>query len=169
MNYTASLAILAGIVVLVLATGQQRHHFDLSGRVPEAKLDPAPYASWAHEHWVWLTSNQANQASNTELVLDYLARDIPVGGLNCDSLWSTGVNNFEWNAAKYPDPKGMISQMHNLGVHVILWATSMVNNDSGLYDYAKQHEYLLSDGELIKVWILLSIFGGTILMFVLLL
>lgn len=33
---------------------------------------------WAHSHWVWLSSSQANQVTETELVQGYLSRNIPV-------------------------------------------------------------------------------------------
>ena len=57
----------------------------------------ALYADWAHKHWVWLNKNVQNQERILELVNDYLVRDIPVGAVDIDSEWSTGVNNFVWN------------------------------------------------------------------------
>jgi alpha-glucosidase (family GH31 glycosyl hydrolase) len=64
---------------------------------------------------------RADQTKDLQLVNDYLDRDIPVGGLEIDSLWSTGVNNFLWDTTKYPDAKGMINTLHQQGVRVILW------------------------------------------------
>lgn len=48
------------------------------------------YPDWAHDHWVWLASSQANQSNELQLVKDYLARDIPVGAVDIDSQWETG-------------------------------------------------------------------------------
>jgi hypothetical protein len=48
------------------------------------------YPDWAHDHWVWLSNTEANQASELQLVRDYLARDVPVGAVDIDSEWETG-------------------------------------------------------------------------------
>jgi alpha-glucosidase (family GH31 glycosyl hydrolase) len=40
----------------------------------------------------------------------------------------------------------MIEQFHSMGVRVICWITSLVNNDSSNYQYGKDHMYFLSDG-----------------------
>ena len=36
------------------------------------------------------------------MVKTYLKNDIPVGGINIDSRWSTAVNNFKWDLKKFP-------------------------------------------------------------------
>lgn len=43
-----------------------------------------------------------------DLVKGYLDRGIKVGGVNIDSGWSTGYNNFIWDNTKFPDPKKLI-------------------------------------------------------------
>ncbi len=65
--------------------------------VPPVSLPSAPYVEWAHTHFIWLNGKSQTQTLLTQLVSDYLQRDIPVGGINIDSAWSTGYNNFIWN------------------------------------------------------------------------
>ena len=44
----------------------------------QSTLDGAAYPAWAHHHWVWLVSFDANQTSELDLVNGYLIRNIPV-------------------------------------------------------------------------------------------
>eukprot|EP01100_Stratorugosa_tubuloviscum_P007366 TRINITY_DN3076_c0_g1_i1.p1 TRINITY_DN3076_c0_g1~~TRINITY_DN3076_c0_g1_i1.p1 ORF type:complete len:621 (-),score=259.19 TRINITY_DN3076_c0_g1_i1:60-1853(-) len=120
--------------------------------VPPSNALAALYPEWAHYHWVWLSSSQANQQAEIQLVEDYLSHNISVGCVNIDSAWSTGFNDFIFNTAKYPDPQGMIDHFHSLNVRVILWVTSMINIDSPNYQYGKEHNYYLNKGKTVNWW-----------------
>jgi alpha-D-xyloside xylohydrolase/trinucleotide repeat-containing gene 6 protein len=74
----------------------------LAGRFPEAPA-AAPYASWAHSHFVWLDSAQSNQVNVSNLVEGYQKHNITVGAIDIDSAWSTGFNNFVTDTVKFPD------------------------------------------------------------------
>lgn len=104
----------------------------------------APYASWAHSHWVWQNGGTQTQASLEDMVKQYTRRGIPVGALNIDSDWATGSNNFIWNKKKFPNPKSLINTMHQQNIRVIAWVTSVVNNDSSNYAEGKQKGYFLN-------------------------
>lgn len=56
----------------------------------------APYAPWAHSHWVWLSSGggRSNQTSVVQFAKEFLMRNISVGAVDVDSGWATGFNNF---------------------------------------------------------------------------
>lgn len=119
--------------------------------VPASSVPEALYPEWAHYHQVWLASGH-NQSDCEQLVRDYLSYNISVGGTDIDSEWSSGINNFEWDTKKFPDAATFVDNMHQLGVRVILWATSMIDTDSSNYAYAKQNDYMLSKGKPIKWW-----------------
>ena len=120
--------------------------------VSPSNVPNALYPSWAHSHWVWLASGQANQSSEIALVNGYLDRNVPVGGVDIDSQWATGDNDFIWNTDKYPQPKQMIQTFHDLDIRVILWTTSLVDTDSPNYQYGKENNYYLNHGRTIKWW-----------------
>lgn len=82
------------------------------------------------------------------LILD----GIKVGGALIDSAWSTGFNNFEWDKKKFPHPEDIVTKLHSKGIRVILWVTSMINNDTNIYEEAKKNNYLLNNGKLAKWW-----------------
>eukprot|EP00117_Sycon_ciliatum_P022321 scpid86543/ scgid19292/ len=102
----------------------------------------APYAEWAHYHWVWLSNDRASQAAMTEYAAEYRNRSIRVGAVNMDSRWETGFNNFKFNS-KYPNVTGMVEHFHGEDVRVIFWITSMVDVDSDNYQDGDKHGYFI--------------------------
>lgn len=89
--------------------------------VPPSSTPPTNYQKWAHYHWVWLKNDLGNQANETALIQGYKDINVPVGALNIDSEWATQFNNFVVDTNKFPDFKGLVDQMHNDGIKVILW------------------------------------------------
>jgi alpha-glucosidase (family GH31 glycosyl hydrolase) len=112
-----------------------------------SRLAGAAYPEWAHYHLVWLAPRESNQTSNLALVHDYIAHNIIVGGLNIDSEWSTGDSNFIWDTNKFPNSTEMVSEVHALGVRVMLWVTSLIDNVSSNYKEALAKGYLVSKGK----------------------
>jgi hypothetical protein len=64
---------------------------------PATSVPKALYADWAHKHWIWINAGKQNQTALLQYADDYLAHDIPVGTIDIDSEWSTGINNFVWD------------------------------------------------------------------------
>ena len=80
----------------------------------EPEPDPAPpWPQWAWEHWVW--EDESTQESVLTLVDGYLDRGIPVSAVIVDSPWAIGYNDFEWDNELYPDPQGMVDDLHERG------------------------------------------------------
>lgn len=65
---------------------------------------------------VWLDNSRSNQAACTAYVADYFAHNITVGGLDIDSGWSTGYNNFIIDTGKFANMTQLVNQMHAQGV-----------------------------------------------------
>jgi alpha-glucosidase (family GH31 glycosyl hydrolase) len=114
--------------------------------VPSALLLPSPYQRWAHEHWVWNHNSKSDQVDVLQLIEDYAAHDIKVGGVNIDSTWETAFNNFHVDEDKFPDFESMVKTIHDKhDIRLILWATSFVNEDNPDYQYAVDEKYLVRD------------------------
>jgi hypothetical protein len=111
-----------------------------------ASFDPAPYAIWAHSHFVWLDSTRSNEANVTSFVASFLAHNITVGAVDIDSGWSTGFNDFVVDTAKFPTFPSLVSSLHAQGMRVILWMTSMVDTDSSNYNAALANDYFIRNG-----------------------
>lgn len=98
-------------------------------------------------HWVWLHNSEVSQENILALVDGYKSRGIPVGAVNIDSTWATEFNNFVVNTNKFPDFAGMVKQLHDQDVKVILWATSMVNVENPDYQMAVDNNFLVRDSK----------------------
>ncbi|WP_221031319.1 TIM-barrel domain-containing protein [Actomonas aquatica] len=91
--------------------------------------NPPPVPYWAFRPWVW--EDNGNTAETTLSLVDgYKARDIPVGAVIIDSPWSTAYNDFNWDPARYPDPRGLVDALHDRGIKVVMWLTGTVNETS---------------------------------------
>eukprot|EP00004_Rigifila_ramosa_P005423 TRINITY_DN1593_c1_g1_i2.p1 TRINITY_DN1593_c1_g1~~TRINITY_DN1593_c1_g1_i2.p1 ORF type:complete len:579 (-),score=136.73 TRINITY_DN1593_c1_g1_i2:202-1902(-) len=121
---------------------------------PASDVAEAPYADWAHHHWIWLHNAEHNQNNNTQIIQEYLARGIRVGAYNIDSRWDIGGRgSFEFDPERYPDPQAMLNYIRlELGLRVTLWTTSVINIDSPTYQYAFDNNYFYNDGNTIDWW-----------------
>jgi len=119
------------------------------GNAPPS-LQPPDWPVWVHEHWVW--ENEGTQESITEMVEEYRALGIPVGAIIIDRPWSTGVNNFVPHPEQYPDLAAYVKKWHDMDLRVMIWATSVVNEDSPNFQEAYDNGYFLSGGKTVKWW-----------------
>lgn len=105
----------------------------------------APWPSWIMEPWVW--EDESTQESAMALVDGYLERDIPVGAIIIDSPWATGYSTYDWDPELYPDPQGMVDELHAKGVKVFVWTVPGINLDEPeLYNYAAERGYFMTGG-----------------------
>lgn len=83
-----------------------------------AKL-PAP---WALGPWIWRDENKDQNE-----VLDDIATlrrlDLATSGIWIDRPYARAVNTFDFDPAKFADPRAMIAQAHAAGLRVALWST----------------------------------------------
>lgn len=61
---------------------------------PLESYGAAPYPEYAHHHLVWINGEKQSQQGIINLVNSYLANGIPVGSVDLEAGWSTGINNF---------------------------------------------------------------------------
>lgn len=86
-----------------------------------------------------------------EKVLSY-ARGIVESGfepgvLLIDDGWSKDYGDWVFQKEKFPDPKGMIRELHSLGFKVVLWLCPFVNETTDSYPILLEKGGLLVDGE----------------------
>jgi len=115
--------------------------FPASGLMPDSLLFKAPQ----YNTWIELNFNQ-----NQEDVLKY-AKAIVDNGLSpgvfmIDDTWQEDYGVWDFHPGRFPDPKGMIDQMHEMGFKVMLWICPFVSADqSRLYYKLKGEKALLLD------------------------
>jgi len=104
----------------------------------------APWPEWAFSHWVW--EDESTEESLWEMVDGYEAAGIPVGAVIIDSPWETGYNTLEWDTELFPDPEGMIEELHDREIRVFMWITAAINTDEEeLYAEAADAGYFMQE------------------------
>lgn len=97
---------------------------------PEATrvLGQAHTPRWAFEPWI--SKDISDRADTYAYVDGFRERGIPVGAVVLDSPWETHYNTFVPNPSRYGDFPGLVNDMHARNVKVVLWITSLVNEQS---------------------------------------
>jgi len=94
----------------------------------EAAAPPIHTPRWALRPWI---SKDISDRDDTYTFVDgFIERGIPVAAVVIDSPWEKNYNTFEPNPTRYPDFGGMVGDMSDRGVRVVLWTTQMLNQSS---------------------------------------
>ncbi|MEO9146495.1 MAG: glycoside hydrolase family 31 protein [Ginsengibacter sp.] len=125
------------------------HFFPTTGRWPDSLLITAPQ----YNLWIELQYNP-----NQKDVLNYADKVLqsgwPAGVLMIDDNWSNYYGEFDFDKAKFPDAKNMISQLHQEGFKVMVWICPFISPDSKEFRELLAKKYLLfdNDGDEKKEW-----------------
>ena len=104
--------------------GASREHFPFTGKVPPLKFfETAQYNTWMEFDY-----NQ-NQKGILEYAHAIIDKGYTPGIIMIDEGWHTRYGLWEFDLAKFPDPKGMIDELHSLGFTVMLWIVPMFTAD----------------------------------------
>lgn len=90
--------------------------------LPEPRLHTP---RWAFRPWI--SKDISDRADTYAFVKGFEDRDIPVGAVVLDSPWETNYNTFVPNPKRYGDFPGMIKDLHDKQIKLVLWTTQMVN------------------------------------------
>ena len=92
-----------------------RDYFAASGK-------PRPPPPWALGPWIW-RNESADQAEVEDDIAKIRELDLATSGIWIDRPYASAVNTFDFDAPRFPDPKGMIARAHAAGLRVALWST----------------------------------------------
>jgi myogenesis-regulating glycosidase len=98
------------------------------------------YTTWV-EHKV-----PTDQAKVLEFAQAIKKNDLPCGVIEIDDKWEAKYGDMQFDAAKFPDPKKLVDQIHKLGMRVTLWVHPFVNTDSATFAKFRDDPRLLHDG-----------------------
>lgn len=108
---------------------------------------PGLPAVWAYGPLLWRDENR-DQAQVLDDIQQIRTLDLATSGIWFDRPYATGVNTFDWDAAKFPTPHTMLDALHAAGLRYAIWHTPYVapaNNDqdpAGEFNaYAAQHGF----------------------------
>ena len=98
------------------------HPLDVTRRYYDVTGDPVLPARWALGPLVWRDENddQAQFEADLNAIRDL---DLATTAVWIDRPYATGVNTFDFDPVKFPNPTQMLDLAHALGLRVSLWHT----------------------------------------------
>ncbi|MEI8291107.1 MAG: glycoside hydrolase family 31 protein, partial [Verrucomicrobiota bacterium] len=98
--------------------------FPPSGRIPDELLFSKPQ----YNTWIELTYYQ-NQNDVLKYARGILDHGFPPGVLMIDDTWQEDYGRWNFDAARFPNPKQMMDELHGLGFKVMLWMCPFISPD----------------------------------------
>ncbi len=98
--------------------------FPPSGRTPDELL----FAKPQYNTWIELTYNQ-NQADVLKYARAILANGFPPGVLMIDDTWQENYGVWNFHPGRFPDPRRMLDELHQMGFKVMVWICPFVSAD----------------------------------------
>ena len=116
--------------------------FPSSGKWPDSLLVKAPQ----YNLWIELIYNP-NQKDVLNYAQQVIKNGFPVGVLMIDANYSNYYGHFDFDRAKFPDPKALIDQLHSMGFKVMVWICPFISPDSEPFRELSRKKLLLLDND----------------------
>ncbi|MBN9164011.1 MAG: hypothetical protein BGO98_22485 [Myxococcales bacterium 68-20] len=119
------------VAALDASTRAERLRFDLfAGDAPldlyreyfAASGPPRLPPSWALGPWIWRNESR-DQAEVEDDIAKIRELDLATSGIWIDRPYASAVNTFDFEPARFPEPRKMIDRAHAAGLRVALWST----------------------------------------------
>lgn len=118
------------------------HFFPPTGKWPDSLLIKSPQ----YNLWIELQYNP-NQKDVMKYADKVLEQGWPAGVLMIDDNWFNYYGEFDFDKAKFPDAKKMISELNQKGFKVMVWICPFISPDSKEFRELLSKKYLLLDNE----------------------
>lgn len=117
-----------------------KNYFPPSGKMPPELFFSAPQ----YNTWIELTYNQ-NQKDVLKYAHAIIDNGMPPGIIMIDDNWQEDYGKWNFHKERFPDPKKMMDELHDLGFKVILWVCPFVSPDSDVYRALETKDAFLTD------------------------
>ena len=116
-------------------------YFKASGLIPDSLMFTAPqYNTWIELNY---HHNQADILRYAKAIID---NGMPPGVFMIDDTWQEDYGLWDFHPGRFPNPKDMIRQLHEMGFKVMLWVCPFVSADQKLiYSNLKDKNALLKE------------------------
>ena len=115
-------------------------YFPPSGKIP----DPLLFTRPQYNTWIELIYDQ-NQKDVLAYAEGIIANGLPAGVLMIDDNWQEDYGKWNFHQGRFPDPKQMIDDLHELGFKVMVWVCPFVSPDCDVYRDLTNKGYLVTD------------------------
>ena len=119
---------------------------DVLGRYFDVAGYPGLPAPWALGPLLWRDENK-DQTQVLDDIQQIRTRHLATSGVWFDRPYSTGVETFDWSAAKFSNPPAMLQALHDAGLRYGVWQVPYTARAGGAdpaqpeLDYATQHGF----------------------------
>ena len=114
----------------------------LPERMPDKRILAKPvFSTWVEY------KKDIDESKILEFAKEIKEHDFPCSVVEIDDKWEKNYGDFTFDPERFPDPKGMIKSIHDMGYLVTLWVYPFINFESKNYAYAKAKGYLVLDPE----------------------
>ena len=114
---------------------------DLTGKAP---LVP----DWSYGLWLSTSfTTDYDEKTVLEFVDGMAKRNIPLSVFHFDCRWMKELEwcNFDWDKSKFPDPEGLLKQLHDRGLKVCVWINSYIGQKSPLFEEGAKNGYFIKN------------------------
>ncbi len=115
-----------------------RNYFPPNGKAPDRLLFEKPQ----YNTWIELIYDQ-NQADILKYANAIIDNGFPPGVLMIDDNWQEAYGKWKFHPERFPSPKKMIKELHQLGFKVMLWVCPFVSPDTDIFRSGAKEELFL--------------------------
>ena len=113
---------------------------DVSGH-PDASMFVSPQ----YNTWIEMGFDCA-QDKIIRYAEDILSHGFPAGVFMIDDCWCRSYGDWEFDAARFPDPEKMVKELHAMGFKVMLWCVPFVSPDTKNFRYLDVKKAFVENG-----------------------
>lgn len=99
-------------------------YFPADGQLPPVEFFEMPQ----YNTWVELIYNQ-NQADVLKYAHNIIKNGLPAGIIMIDDTWMEDYGKWVFHPGRFPDPKAMCKELHDMGFKLMLWVCPFVSMD----------------------------------------
>ncbi len=118
-----------------------KQHFPSSGSIPDPLFFTAP------QYNLWIEClYEPTQERVVNFAREALAHGFPPGVIMIDTLWhEPQYGNWQFHSGRFPDPRGMFRELHQMGFKTMVWAVPFITPDSMVFRQLRDRGLLLND------------------------
>lgn len=106
------------------------------GRVSFARPIFSTWTQFGHE---------ITQEQTLQFLGEIVRHDFPCAVVQLDERWETGHGDLIFDRSKFPDPGGLVDQIHARGYLATLWSCPFVNMDTAVFSEEYDTGYMVMD------------------------
>lgn len=115
-----------------------KKHFPFQKQIPDERFFTVPQ----YNTWIELMYDQTQEGIIT-YAENIIKNQLPAGILMIDEGWAEDYGRYDFRAGAFPNPKGMMDYLHEMGFTVMLWVTPYISPDSAAFRELEKKDYLV--------------------------